>query len=77
MTVRETERRVRAAGQPAQPARKATRKDPDVARLEQELTEKLGSKVTVNAGKRGKGTLSIAYNSLDELEGVLDRLRGE
>ncbi|MEL6301758.1 MAG: ParB/RepB/Spo0J family partition protein [Pseudomonadota bacterium] len=77
MTVRETERRVRAAGQPIQPARKAPRKDPDIARLEQELTEKLGSKVTVSSGKRGKGTLSIAYNSLDELEGVLERLRKE
>ncbi len=77
MTVRETERRVRAAGQPTQPARKTPRKDPDIARLEQELTEKLGSKVTVNSGKRGKGTLSIAYNSLDELEGVLERLRKE
>ncbi|MEL7022565.1 MAG: ParB/RepB/Spo0J family partition protein [Pseudomonadota bacterium] len=77
MTVRETERRVRAFGgsSNAKPASKP-KKDPNIVRLEQDLTDRLGARVTVNSGSRGKGTLTIAYNSLDELDGILAHLGG-
>ncbi len=49
--------------------------DPDVRALEQDLTERLGAKVLIQQGSGGKGRLVIAYNSLDELDGVLAQIR--
>ena len=49
--------------------------DPDVRRLERELGEKLGAKVVVETGARGKGKLVIHYTSLDELDGILKHIR--
>jgi ParB family chromosome partitioning protein len=50
-------------------------RDPDVAALERELAEKLAAKVSVQHGRGGRGKLVIAYHSLDELEGILERIR--
>lgn len=46
-------------------------KDPDVRRLENSLSEKLGAVVEVVHGSNGKGRLIIQYNNLEELEGIL------
>ena len=51
------------------------RKDPDIASLEQSLSEKLCTKVVVNHSASGKGKLVIHYHSPDELDGILDRLQ--
>jgi ParB family chromosome partitioning protein len=51
--------------------------DPDIARLEQELAERLCAPVSVRHGRGGKGQLVIRYHSVDELEGILERLRGD
>jgi len=79
LTVRATEKLVRSelAGESAFDggARNSATKDADTRRLEQELSEKLGAAVTVQPGKGGRGRLQIAYNSLDELEGILDHIR--
>ncbi len=53
------------------------RVDPDVRALETELSEQLGAAVTIQQGKRGKGTLRIAYSSLDQLDGILARIRNK
>jgi ParB family chromosome partitioning protein len=45
--------------------------DPDIRRLELELADKLGAKVAFQHTASGKGKLVVAYNSLDELEGIL------
>ena len=45
--------------------------DPDIRRLELELADKLGAKVLFQHTASGKGKLVVAYNSLDELEGIL------
>ena len=73
--VRQTEALVRQwlSGKPA-PV-EATKTDPDIARLEQRLAERLGSAVQIRHGKKGKGQLVIGYNSLDELQGVLAHIR--
>ena len=42
--------------------------------LEQSLSELMGYPVTVDADKSGKGEVKIKYHSLDELDGVLDKL---
>ena len=75
LSVRETEDLVRRAQQP-KPAAKATpRLDPDVRRLQDDLTETLGASVQIQQGSKGKGKLVIQYNSLDELEGILSHIR--
>jgi len=51
------------------------RKDPDVARLETEVGEKLGARVEVRHRAGGKGQLVISYNSLEELDGILGHIR--
>lgn len=75
LSVRETERLVRrlAAGTSGPKVKKPP--DPDVVRLQNELGEKLGTSVLLRQSARGRGQLVIKYNSLDELEGILDHIR--
>ncbi|HTC52186.1 MAG TPA: ParB/RepB/Spo0J family partition protein [Steroidobacteraceae bacterium] len=49
--------------------------DPDVQRLEQDLAEKLGARVAIQHSRSGKGKLVVSYNSLDELDGILEHIR--
>ena len=51
-----------------------THADPDIKKLEESLGEKLGAKVLVQHNANGKGRLTITYNSLDELDGILAHL---
>ncbi|MFP3426471.1 ParB/RepB/Spo0J family partition protein [Pseudoalteromonas sp. SIMBA_162] len=73
LTVRETEKLVRAILEPA-PAKQEHQKDPDVKQLELQLAENLGAKVEINYNKKGKGKLVISYTNLDELDGILNRI---
>ncbi|MCF7520373.1 MULTISPECIES: ParB/RepB/Spo0J family partition protein [Pseudoalteromonas] len=73
LTVRETEKLVRAILEPA-PEKEVQEKDPDVKQLEQKLAENLGAKVEINYNKKGKGKLVISYTNLDELDGILSRI---
>lgn len=76
MSVRQTEKLVRSLLQPKPRARRPDRRhDPDTARLEAELSETLGANVTLESGANGSGKLVIAYASLDQLDGILMRLR--
>jgi ParB family chromosome partitioning protein len=49
--------------------------DPNVARLEADLGDRLGARVQLRQGTKGSGKLVISYNSLDELEGILAHIR--
>mgnify|MGYP002062662957 CR=1 FL=1 len=51
------------------------RRDPDLVSLEQDLSDKVGAPVQVQQGARGRGKLVISYNSLDELEGILQHIK--
>jgi ParB family transcriptional regulator, chromosome partitioning protein len=82
LSVRETEALVRRLQTPAQPAGSAGSagagggsREPNVERLEQELAEKLGAKVAIQQGPKGKGKLVVSYNSLDELDGILAHIQ--
>ncbi|HTS22885.1 MAG TPA: ParB/RepB/Spo0J family partition protein [Casimicrobiaceae bacterium] len=76
LSVRDAERLVQAALSPGHKARRvARRSDPDVLRLESELAELLGASVRIEPARRGAGRISIRYSSLDQLEGILARLR--
>jgi len=58
-----------SAGKPAKTL------DPDIRRLESRVAERLGARVELEHGAGGKGRLVIRYNSLDELEGILEHIR--
>ncbi|MBA1288045.1 MULTISPECIES: ParB/RepB/Spo0J family partition protein [Pseudomonas] len=75
LTVRQTEALVRQWLNTTEQPEKEQRIDPDIARLEQRLAERLGSAVQIRHGDKGKGQLVIRYNSLDELQGVLAHIR--
>lgn len=45
--------------------------DPDILRLQSQLSDKLGAAVTIQHAQTGKGKLVIHYHTLDELEGIL------
>ncbi len=76
LSVRETEalvRKLAKEGEPSSSPKPAP--DPDTQRLETDLSEKLGARVQLRHGARGKGRLVIHYNSLDELDGILSHIR--
>ncbi len=74
LSVRETEALVRRLQQPAATA-DAEAADPNVSRLQQELSEKLGARVAIQHSTAGKGRLIVSYNSLDELDGILAHIQ--
>jgi len=49
--------------------------DPNITRLQDDLTDKLGAKVLIQHGSGGKGKLVVSYNSLDELDGILAHIQ--
>jgi ParB family chromosome partitioning protein len=76
LSVRETERLVQQATSAAPAARPAPhRLDPDSRRLQEELCESLGATVRLKPRSGGKGSVVIDYSSLDELQGLLKRLK--
>ncbi len=78
LSVRETEklvRRLQEGGATPHPQKSAPKPDPNIRHLQEELTQKLGARVTVQQGRGGKGKLVIQYNSTDELEGILEHIR--
>ena len=78
LSVRETERLVKRmlAGPGSEAAaQKPARENADIRRLEVEVSEKLGAKVSLQHTQKGSGKLVISYNSLDELDGILKHIR--
>jgi ParB family chromosome partitioning protein len=53
----------------------AARPDADIARLEEDLSNRLGTAVDVRHGSSGSGRLVIHYTNLEVLEGILERIR--
>jgi ParB family chromosome partitioning protein len=78
LSVRETERLVATLLKPdARPARRQGHgaRDADTARLETELAESLGAKVKIDPGRKGAGRIVIHYSSLEQLDGILTRMK--
>lgn len=74
LTVRDTEKLVRQLLEPKPPVSKPT-PDPDVERLITRLSETLGAAVAIQHDKRGKGKLVINFATLDQLDGILSRIK--
>jgi len=73
-SVRETERLVARELNP--PVKRGADKKPDrdLLRLEEELSDRLGATVKISANRKGGGSLTIRFGSLDQLDGLLARL---
>ena len=77
LTVRATERLVQELQRPEVHQKSSSRasRDPDIQRLEARLSDRLGASVLIRHGTGGKGRLEIRYNSLDELDGILEHIK--
>lgn len=78
LTVRATEQLVKRLLAPeseeAVPT-KRSEKDRDVLNLERSLSEFLGAQTEIKQKNRGKGEVVIRYNSLEELDGILGKIK--
>jgi len=74
LSVRETEALVQRLLRAPAPRRRS-RSDRDLARLEEELSERLGTSVEIRASRKGRGKLVLHYSSLDHLDQLLKRLK--
>ena len=72
LSVRQTEALVK--GWDAKTRTPAT-PDPNISRLEQDLSTRLGAKVRIQHQQNGRGRLEVHYTSLDELDGVLNKIQ--
>ncbi|GBO84375.1 chromosome partitioning protein [Marinobacter salsuginis] len=77
LSVRQTEALVRRVQQetPDSKSRKKGTLDPNIRALQDDLAERLGARVSIDHGQRGKGKLVIEYSSLDELDGILGHIK--
>ena len=76
LTVRQTEalvRRLLATGSAA--SKPAPSSPADTLALERELAERIGAPVSISQSAKGAGKVTIRFASLDELDGILSRIR--
>jgi len=75
LSVREAERLVQHL---LNPPKKGAQKvvDRDLLRLQEELSDELGASVVIRSNKKGAGRVTIDFGDLDQLEGLIGRLRG-
>jgi len=74
LSVRETERLAQNALKPQKEV-EAKKPDRDVLRLQEELSDMLGAQVEIRTNKKGAGKIQIDFGDLDQLEGILQRMR--
>ena len=55
--------------------RRKARTDRDLARLEEEVSQRLGTTVQIRPGRKGSGTVLVSYSGLDHLDQLLKKLR--
>ncbi|MBV1869498.1 MAG: ParB/RepB/Spo0J family partition protein [Gammaproteobacteria bacterium] len=75
LSVRQTESLVSKLLDIKAVANNIPRVNPDIKTLEDSISEKLGTKVIVQANTKGKGKMTIHYNNLDELDGILAHIK--
>jgi ParB family chromosome partitioning protein len=75
LSVREAETLVANAGRSRQANGKKRERSRDVVRLEEELSDALGAVVRLTTGAGGRGKLIVEFSSLEQLDGIVERLR--
>ncbi|MBS1230884.1 MAG: parB-like partition protein [Proteobacteria bacterium] len=74
LSVRDAERLAQQALKPPKDV-EASKPDRDVLRLQDELSDVLGAQVHIRTNRKGAGKIQIEFGDLDQLEGILQRLR--
>jgi len=78
LSVRETEKLVnKLKGKVVLPPKKEISKPPEILAVEEELNKALGTKVKIKPTTQEKGRIEIEYYSSEQLEGILEKLRGK
>ncbi len=75
LTVRQTEVLIKKLQSPDVQKKATTTASQDILNLQQQLSEKLGAAVKIQHGAKGSGKLTIGYNSVDELDGILNHIK--
>src|SRR5712691_10444297 len=75
LSVRQTERLVNTILHPTAETRRRPGSDRDIARLEEQLYEEIGTEVEIKPGRKGTGKLVISYSSHDHLDDLLSKFR--
>jgi len=73
LTVREVEKEV-SEGTTKKPTPKQS-KDHDIKRLENELSERFGTNISISHKQSGKGLINFKYSNLDELDRIIAKLK--
>ena len=75
LSVREVERLVRLSLEAGRPEKKPAEKAPNILDLEKRLRDVLGTKVRIDASRRGhRGRITVEYYTLDDFERITERL---
>ncbi len=75
LSVREAERLAKATSTPPKVAKSALSNNADARRLETDLSDKLGTTVTIKLDKKNNGSLNIAFMGFEHLDGILERTK--
>ncbi|MBI4005497.1 MAG: ParB/RepB/Spo0J family partition protein [Gammaproteobacteria bacterium] len=75
LSVRETERLVSRCQNKGKKKQSHKKEDPNIRHLQDDLSGRLGTRVIIKHNSKGNGTLQIHYNSLDELDGILAKIK--
>ena len=75
LTVRQTEVLVKKLQNPQNQQKPKTTINQDIVNLQNQLSDKLGAAVKIQHGAKGSGKLTISYNSVDELDGILGHFK--
>ena len=75
LSVRQTEALVKSFQKKPSKQAKIEIVQPDLARLEQDISDRIGADVKIQHSPSGGGKLTLRYNSLDELDGILAHIK--
>lgn len=75
LSVREAERLAKTSNAPPKSRKAALSNNADVRGLETDLSDKLGTNVTIKLDKKNNGTVTIAFMGFEHLDGILQRTK--
>lgn len=75
LSVRETEKIIQQQTKPVKQAQKSKggKTDRDILALQESVSERIGTQVTIKSKKNGQGSIIIHYSNLDQLDDILNR----
>ena len=75
LSVRETEKIIQQQTKPVKQTQKSKggKTDRDILALQESVSERIGTQVTIKSKKNGQGSIIIHYSNLDQLDDILNR----